>query len=573
MRDISITHRSHRINKLSITQWLTLAVWAGLWVLPGVVSRVSAQTPAPSVSDQYLDILSDRHHKQLSEPIFDNSNAKTIRLSLQDSIRRALEHNLDIRIGSYDPAIQLTDVVRAEAAFDAVLFGSGAFGNRDQANLRSDFFTETVTTGQGQQTIKRPLNPFIRTHDTNYAVGLSKRLPTGATIEISQALRKFRDFQNSDLLFYDPFYETTLEVELRQPLLRDFGIDLNRAAINASRNNYRISQHQFHLLVIQTVAEVERNYWQLTVSRQQAMIFENLLQQAEINLSRLDARKVFDARSTIISRNRALIARARANLISARNSILQRQDQFIESLNDPTLKPEEDWEILVSTPPTSQAYLIDRDRAIAAAVRMRPEMAAQKIQMDTRALAVGVAENQLLPRLDLLLQNEITGAGTDSGMSWDNQNRLNTQSYQFGLSFELPLGGNRAARADLVRAKHQQIQEKLSLESIRRQIIADISISVHALQSAYDEIKERRNAAQAEADTLTAYRAQEDAHAAITADFLNRKIDSLERVSNAQLNLIQALLDYNIAIINVNRAQGVLLRYNNIKLAELPSEK
>ena len=60
------------------------------------------------------------------------------------------------------------------------------------------------------------------------------------------------------------------------------------------------------------------------------------------------------------------------------------------------------------------------------------------------------------------------------------------------------------------------------------------------------------------------------ANAVITAEFLNRKIDSIDRLSNSQLNFVNALVSFNVAIINANRSQGVLLRYNNIKLAELP---
>ena len=70
--------------------------------------------------------------------------------------------------------------------------------------------------------------------------------------------------------------------------------------------------------------------------------------------------------------------------------------------------------------------------------------------------------------------------------------------------------------------------------------------------------------------TLLSYQAQEDADAVITPAFLSQKIDTLERVAGAQANLAQSIQDYNIAIVNVHRAQGKLLHYNNIKLAELP---
>ena len=98
----------------------------------------------------------------------------------------------------------------------------------------------------------------------------------------------------------------------------------------------------------------------------------------------------------------------------------------------------------------------------------------------------------------------------------------------------------------------------------------DVSISQHDLEATYRELLELRIAAEAQADALRAYQASEDAEAAITADFLNSTIDTLERVSIANQRLARVIFRHNLAILNINRAEGVLLRYNNLKLAELP---
>ena len=234
--------------------------------------------------------------RQLVKPILRRSDDQRVPLSLSDCIVRALKHNLDVHIGSYDPAIRMADVVQAEAVFDAVLFGSALYDNTDRANSQSGFFTEDVITPGGTKSIKRPTDEFIRAHDNNYAIGLRKQLPSGASIETSQALRRFRDLKDGDSTYNDPFYEYTFDVTLRQPLLRDFGVDLNRSAINAARNNYRISQLQFQLLVIDTVGEVENNYWQLLLARSQVLIFEEMIRLTRENLSRLEDRKDYDVR-------------------------------------------------------------------------------------------------------------------------------------------------------------------------------------------------------------------------------------------------------------------------------------
>ncbi len=54
--------------------------------------------------------------------IRESSGPSQIRLSLQEAIRRALLHSYAIRVAAYNPAIQATRVVQAEARFDATFF-------------------------------------------------------------------------------------------------------------------------------------------------------------------------------------------------------------------------------------------------------------------------------------------------------------------------------------------------------------------------------------------------------------------------------------------------------------------
>jgi outer membrane protein TolC len=535
------------------------------------LSLIAPEVPVSAAMGEYRDILSDDFSQQLIHPLLRRPGDKVISLSLSDCIVRALNHNLDIYIGRYDPSIRMAEVVQAEAVFDAVLFGSAIYDDTDRANIQSGFDIEEIITDDGIKEVKIPTDEFIRTHDNNYAIGLRKQLPTGASIETSQALRRFRDLRNGSDTYNDPFYEYALDITLRQPVLRDFGVDLNRAAINAARNNYRISQLQFQLLVIDTVTEVEANYWQLALNRHLILIFEEMIRLVSENLTRLEDRINYDVRVTIVTRNRSTLKRLEADLVSARTRAMQAQDRLLESINDPDIPLNSDWELLLTDLPITEKYSINRAQAIEVALQMRPEISAQMIQGQTSDLRVGVARNQLLPRLDLLYQQQFSGAGDTSGQGWDQQNRFENLTYRTGISFEIPLGGNRAAQASLRSAINQRHQQNYQIESVRQQVVADVSISVNAADQNYNEIQARKAAVQAEKNTLTSYITQEMANAVITADFLNRKIDSIDRLSNAQRAFATALIAYNIAILNANRSQGILLRYNNIKLAELPA--
>jgi len=509
--------------------------------------------------------------KNVREPLYAGRDLQVVELGLEECINRTLEHNLDIRVGSYSPAIQLTQVVQAEAAFDAVLFSDAQYQKLDQANLDSTFVTRTVSTPFGWEQIRVPTDPFDKLSDQNYSLGLRKRLATGASIEMAQRLRRFRT--DDEGYFRNPFYQYSLDLEIRQPLLRDFGIDINRATIKAARNNARISQQQFNLLVIQTVAEVENNYWQLVFLRQRVRVLTALVQQAERTLERLEERKILDASSGVIARNRGLIERARADLLTAKNDVLQQQDRLLESINDPGLKVGGSWEIIPKDAPATLQYSIDRKEALRTGLLMRPELIVQRIGIDTTEIALGVARNQLLPRLDLVARQEVTGPGDTGGRAWNEQQHYDTVNYLLGMSFEVPLG-NRGPRAAMTKAELEYRREKMRLASFEEQVLTDITVSLHEMDNANQEIGVRQKSAQAEADTLRAYLVQESTDAKITADFLNRKLDAQERLARAQILLAQTIQRYNVSIIDAHRSQGTLLRYNNIKLAEsLPTAK
>lgn len=501
-----------------------------------------------------------------NEPLLAAPDRTPVSLALSDAIARALECNLDLKVSRLGPTIRMTDVTRAEAAFDAVLFAEAQGTWRDTANIDTGFFTRSVTTPSGTKEIKIPTDPFVKSQDYNYALGLRKRLPSGAQVELAQNLRRFR--VNEAGLFRNPFYEWSLDLELRQPLLRDFGIDVNRANINIARNNFAISQQEFNLQVIEVVAEIESLYWRLVFARQQVRILEQLVEQSQRTLDRLQVRTTLDAASGVIARNQGLIQRARADLVSARNSVLEVQDRLLERLNDPDRRVGELWEIIPLDTPSLNYYPLERPQALARGLRLRPELRAQDLTIDNAAIGVGIAENQRLPRLDLIARQETTGAGVNPDTAWDTQREYDTINYVAALSFEIPLG-NRAAEADLLKAKHQYRQEQLRLASFREQVLADVSISLQDLENLHQEITERRLAAEAEGNTLQAYLAQENTDAKITADFLNRKLDAEERLARAQATLAQTIYSYNVAILQAQRAQGALLHYNNIHLTEL----
>jgi len=531
---------------------------------------IAVMTNITGAADNPYDVLSASFHKRATSTALINDDNRLAPLSLQACLRIALKNNLQLQIDGYSPAISLGEVVSAEAAFDAVMFASGSYNSTDEANLLSTTTDGVTTTTQdGISTEELPASPVSRIHEYNYQLGLRKQLPTGATIEISENYRHYNDITNSQFRYYSPLREFTTKIQLTQPLLRNFGIDLNRANINAARNRYQIELQDFELSVVDTIRTIETIYWQLWQSRLMVIIYQDLHDRVKENQRKLDKRRSFDVDITIIKRNAALYQQAVSFLLSSKNQVSTFQDRLLVSLNDPQYLLSDKIEILPTDTASTSLQEVDRVKSLETALMYRPEVIAQTFKVDTSDLAVGIAKNQTLPALNLLLSSNLNGFSRERSEAYDIKNDLDYNTYSVGIQAEIPIG-NRDAKAKLSIAKKQRLQQILNLKKTKEEITADMNISINDLNTSHSTIKANQDATAAYADAFNSYVQKEDANAALTAGFLNQKIDAVERLATSQRTCTTAILNYNVAVLNFHRAQGTLLRYNNIKLAELP---
>src|SRR5262249_14994743 len=97
------------------------------------------------------------------------STMQQIRMPLQDIVHRAITHNLDVKVAGYQPAIDASRAVEAEARFDPTAFANINFEHRnvDQA------FTTVTSAGNND-----------RENIVTGQTGIRKILENGAQIEL-----------------------------------------------------------------------------------------------------------------------------------------------------------------------------------------------------------------------------------------------------------------------------------------------------------------------------------------------------------------------------------------------------
>src|SRR5207248_7194482 len=189
-----------------------------------------------------------------------------IRMSLQEIVQRAVANNLDVKVAGYQPAIDQARVVEADARFDPTFFTNAQWQHQEQsvaiaqAGARGGVLKQDIATVQ---------------------VGVRQALENGGTIELrNESNWNWIPSNGSGLGAIanpNPWYTNQLVLELQQPLLRDFGNQINRARITIARNTQRISLLEFRKQLEETIADIEKTYWDLVQAERGVKIQEELL--------------------------------------------------------------------------------------------------------------------------------------------------------------------------------------------------------------------------------------------------------------------------------------------------------
>jgi outer membrane protein TolC len=482
-----------------------------------------------------------------------------VRLSLREIVQRAVANNYDVKVAGYNPAIDATRTVEAESRFDPVFFTNAQYQHTDNRTAGTTIFNPTTF-----------LNEVVNFNESDvYTVstGVRQNLTTGAQIELRHQIEQ----TNLDPKTFttNPYWESEIVLQITQPLLRNFGTEVNRARIVISQNNQQISLLEFRKQLEQTTANIESTYWQLVNAVENVRISEELLQRTVDTADILWKRRNQDVTRVQLSQANASIEARRATLIRARAKVRDLSDQLKQLMNDPSLPIAAKTLILPDSEPLEEPIKFDPREQFESAMRNRFELAEQQLRIGNAGITVNAARNNLLPQLNLIGSVGGQGLDGDLGDAYDNLFTDTHFSYGVGLQFEVPIG-NREARAIYRRTMLQRQQAIDQYKQLIDQISLDVSTALREVETTWQEMSATRKARFAAADELLAIQQRKENQEPLTPTFVQLELDAQSRLATAQLSEAQAIANYNTAIARLEFAKGTLLRYNNIIMEEAP---
>ena len=548
---------------------------------------IAATTPPMSViqteSGDYLEL----------------SLEETIQLALANStILRDLGGTLlrtpDLSKSKVDPSVVEADprsgIEGALSAFDATFKTSVNYENNDRA-FNNVFF------GGGTRLFQQNLG----TSQTD----LSKTTANGTTFTISDFTQFDRNNAPGNL--YPGSWTTWVDVAVRHPLLQGSGVKYNRmAGLNAqpgvingvviARINSDTALAEFELGVRNFVSDVENTYWDLyfayrdvaaKVRARDATLHTWRRIQAlnEAHRSGGEAQKEAQAREQYFrfeeeaqnALNGKVIDGTRTNNGSSGGTfrgsggvyVVERRLRLLIGL------PISDGRLIrPSDEPLKAKFAFDWESCLVEALTRRVELRKQKWQIKKREVELEANKNFLLPKLDVTGRYRIRGFGQDlfpGGPPGEFNNAMANltsgqfQEWQAGFELSFPIGFRKAFAA-IRNSEMRLARERALLHEAERSVVYDLSNSFSEVERAYLLVETNLNRRIAAAEQVAAFEANYESETDTAT--LYQLLEAQRRLAESETAYFRSLVEYQLAVKNVQLEKGTLLDYNQVFLNE-----
>lgn len=499
-----------------------------------------------SVSFSYADSGKEEERlREIEKALFMASSTqdRTLKIGLVDCVLYALKQNSEILIKKIDPKIKQDDVRAANAEFEPSFDIDASL--RDNTEL-------SYSALQGAQT--------ANSKDLNLDAQVSGKLITGTEYSIDLYNQRYKS--DSSFQTINPYYAVTPKITITQPLFRGFGIIVNTADVLIAKNNKAESDCDFKQEVIDTVTKTKNYYYNYVYSLEKLDIDRLSLERTqdllEINKARYSKGLIS---SVDLLETEASVAQREKNVLASEAQFKKGEDdlKYITNLiDDPEL-----WnaKIELIDKPEFKIEKVELLICLQAAFKFRPDYQSGVIDLKNRDIKIKVAKNALLPTVDLTASFGLNGLGKDYQDALDKVD-TDYKDWGVGLKVNIPWGG--AERAQYDQRKLEKAQAILTLKRLEQNIMLDVRDKVREVKVQQRQVEVSKVALEKEKENYIAQKERYRAGQVSTHDML----DYEDKLSQAELDYLKALIDYNIALVNLDKSQGLTLVKNNIKLEE-----
>ena len=442
-------------------------------------------------------------------------------VTLEEAIKIALEHTLQLQIDTLEVEAQLPEISFQKAKFHPLL---GLSFLADGAEVKDEISNNTASIDNSIAGLASVDQQISTGGSISVTADMSRLVTRGVELEKDTA---------------------DVTIVARQPLLKGGRVYVARQAIRNAQYQNEILEALLHARILNVTALTKIAYYDtilrgnlLDVTTAALVRDHDLLEasNALFGAGRVNKRDVFSAEIKI-AKDQARLAKDLASIEDAQNNLrdilglpldMQLEVTDTEIPFEPVKIEIEDW--------------------IRSAIANRPEILAIRTSLEQQDLEVMVQRNSVLPNLDLVGSYGRSQTGFNARRAFD----LSGHSWTAGFDFSIPFG-NVAARSNLAKARTDRAR-------IERRYVAEerrIELEVRSF-----EITLRRNIGELKANTKGLEQARAKREIASVRFQLGLAdnfdiTDADQDLIDAETELLTAITEYAI---NLARIEAAIVR-------------
>jgi outer membrane protein TolC len=451
-------------------------------------------------------------------------------------------------------------------------------------------------------------------HTATGNFGYTQGFQTGTQLQVT--FNNSRSTSTSAFNSFNPALQSSLQIQLTQPLLNGFGKLPNTRYILEAKNTVKVGESQFAQQVIATVTQASNDYWELVYARENVRVQEAAVAVAqklyEDNKKQLEIGTM--APLDVLTAESQL-ATDQQNLIVAQTVRLQDETKLLNDITkDPLAGPLAGIEIVPTTPISTPDITenISIQDAVKEAWQKRPEIQQAELKLKNAGIEVKATRNSLLPSLSLFGLYNTTGLGgvrtnitrtptafapnltapvvdatgtpiaglfepipilfdtttivLPGGIndSWDQLIHSRFPTFQGGITLTLPIR-NRAAQADSATALLNQRQQETQYRQLQNTIFLSVRNAQIALEQGRGQVAAAEKARRLAEQTLQDEQKKYQLGSSTSYNVVLRSRD----LTAAQGTELRAKANLVEAAVNFNQAVGRTLEVNHITVADV----
>ena len=472
-----------------------------------------------------------------------------IRLSVEEAVAHALEHNIELSVERLNPILQDLSLQQVKAAYTPTL------GWTSSMNSNMPLPTSLLTGGTKVQNDTLALNTSV-----------TQALPWNGTSYPFTWNNSRTDTTNS-FATLNPQYTPSMTLTVTQPLWRNLRIDNTRQTLATTRISREISDTTLRARVINTEANTRNAYWDylhsiraVEAARQSLALAEKLVEdnRTRVEVGTLAPIDVVQAEAEAATRRQSLTA-AEA---TRRTAELSLKRLIVASTGDPI------WDATLE--PTSavqvEARAVDLDEAVKKALADRTDLQNARKQLESNDVSLRYLKNQQMPSLDATLTYGTRGLGGNQFIRQNNEvvgtipggwadamkvlREFEYPTWTVAVNFSYPIGKS-TQEAQFARAKVQYQQADAQLRALELTVATEVTNAALNVEST-----QRRLEAGRAARTLAERRLEAEQTKFEVGMQTNFFVVQAQRdLLDAQITELRASLDYQKALVEFERLQ------------------